>query len=231
MNRMGDGRHLAIEAVVFDLDGTLLDTERQANRGWAAVARELGQALSDETLLRCVGVDETGTGAILQEALGGGHDMRAQLERRRQITRAWEDRDGVPMLPGAREIVAWCAQRRWPLAIATSSERGSTERKLRLSGLQPHFHAVCTRDDVTHGKPHPEIYLLAARRLGVAPARCLAFEDSGHGARSALAAGMTVIVVPDLSPTPPDVATAAYAVLDSLHQAPDLLAPRLAPLV
>jgi HAD superfamily hydrolase (TIGR01509 family) len=123
--------------------------------------------------------------------------------------------EGVPPRPGAAEWLRFVAGRGIPLGLATSS--GPWYLRERLGDLLDLFGAVVTRVDVARGKPHPDLYLEAAARLGVAPVDCLAVEDSPAGARSALAAGMPVVVVPDLVPPPPELAARLAGVYDSLH--------------
>jgi HAD superfamily hydrolase (TIGR01509 family) len=128
--------------------------------------------------------------------------------------RALVDAEGVSLRPGAREWLAFVAGLGIPLGLATSS--GPALVRERLGELASAFAAVVTRADVARGKPHPDLYLEAAARLGVAPGAALAVEDSPTGARAALAAGMPVVVVPDLVATPPDVAGLVVGVFDSL---------------
>ena len=218
---------MPLAAVIFDMDGLLIDSERQANAAWAEAARELGRELPEEALYRCVGVDEPGTRAIVLAALGGDVDIAALAARREAIGDAWTEARGMPLRPWAREMVEWVTARGLPIAVATSSARERTDWKLERAGLTGRFPVVCTRDDVTNPKPAPDVYLLAARGLGIDPAACLVFEDSTPGARAALAAGMRVIVVPDMHTPPADVAAAALAVLDTLADAPAVLAPLL----
>jgi HAD superfamily hydrolase (TIGR01509 family) len=128
--------------------------------------------------------------------------------------------EGVPLRPGAEAWLAFVAGLGVPLAVATSS--GPEVVRVRLGARLPLFAAVVTRADVARGKPHPDLYLEAARRLGAAPGLCLALEDSPTGARAAIAAGMPVVVVPDLVEPPPDVAARAagvYASLDLVREA------------
>jgi HAD superfamily hydrolase (TIGR01509 family) len=197
------------DAVIFDLDGTLVDSERLTQAAGIEAFGELGVRVDPAFLHGLIGKDDA-TGARLIRAAFPEVDIAA-------FDAAWlaaVDRHmarDLPLKPGARDLLARIAQ---PMALATSSTRRQADRKLARTGLGVHFRHVVTFDDVTRPKPAPEPYLLAAARLGVPPARCLAFEDSEPGAMSAHAAGMTVVQVPDLVP-----ASGAYA----HHVAPDLL--------
>jgi HAD superfamily hydrolase (TIGR01509 family) len=206
------------DAVIFDLDGTLIDSESVTQAAGIAAFSSLGIVVDPAFLHGLIGIDDqTGAGIIRARY----PDLDADA-----FAAAWTDgvraryARGVPLKPGTDELIGSLAL---PKALATSSTRAQADHKLRASGLDTHFAHVVTFDDVRAPKPAPEPYLMAARLLGVDPARCLAFEDSETGARSAHAAGMTVVQVPDIVP-----ATGAYA----HHIAPDLMtAARLLGLV
>ena len=133
----------------------------------------------------------------------------------------------VPVKPGALEILDFLAGRGLPLAVATSSSRRTVERHLGKAGLLDRFRAVAARDDVERGKPHPDLYLEAARRLGVAPQHCVAFEDSNNGLTAAHAAGTMAIMVPDILQPTPEVRAKCVTVLPDLHEALRLLRDKL----
>jgi HAD superfamily hydrolase (TIGR01509 family) len=197
------------DAVIFDLDGTLIDTERLTQAAGIEAFSELGVTVEPAFLHGLIGIDDQ-TGASIIRTRFPDLDAAA-------FTAAWiaaverHGAQGLPLKPGTEELLA---QIEHPMALATSSTRAQCTKKLLRTGLGVHFAPVVTFDDVTDPKPAPEPYLLAARLLGVDPARCLAFEDSETGARSAHAAGMTVVQVPDIVP-----ATGTFAHL----VAPDLI--------
>ncbi len=197
------------DAVIFDLDGTLIDSEAVTQAAGIEAFASLGVVVDPAFLHGLIGIDDqTGAGIIRARFPDLDPDAFATAWTREVRTRY---QDGVPLKPGTEELLTAITL---PKALATSSTRRQADTKLALTGLGPHFAHVVTFDDVAAPKPHPEPYLLAARLLGVDPARCLAFEDSETGARSAHAAGMTVVQIPDIVP-----ATGDYA----HHIAPDLL--------
>jgi HAD superfamily hydrolase (TIGR01509 family) len=177
------------DAVIFDLDGTLVDTEPLHRRSWEIALAELGRPMPDgEYALHFSG--RPGREICRDRLRMSATETAATVEL---VTRRyWELAAGnlspLPGLPAFLERI-----RGVPTAIATSAHRSSALRVLAEIGLADTFDAVVTVDEVTHGKPHPEIFLTAAAKLGVTPARCLAFEDAAAGLASARAAGMTCV--------------------------------------
>jgi HAD superfamily hydrolase (TIGR01509 family) len=201
-------------ALVCDMDGLLVDSERMERRVWQRAARELGIELSDERFATFVGHSGDRNDALLRHYFGEAFDVpnfRAMCHRG---FRALMESEGIALRPGAREWLAFVTELGIPLGLATSS--GPVAVRERLGDLLPLFATVVTRADVEHGKPHPDLYLEAARRLRVEPERALAVEDSPAGTQSALAAGMPVVVIPDLIAPPDDVAPHVAAVFPSL---------------
>ncbi|HEX2358388.1 MAG TPA: HAD family phosphatase [Solirubrobacterales bacterium] len=201
---------MPVEAVAFDLDGVLVDSEQV----WDEVRREYvpehGGRWREEATRAMMGMSSLEWSRYLAEELG----VHVPLERisREVATRVAERyRERLPLLPGAREAVERTAAR-WPLALATSSNRGVIDLVLEVSGLGPFFAATVSSEEVARGKPAPDVYLEAARRLSVDPERCAAIEDSQNGIRSAAAAGMTVIAVPN-EHFPPDAESLAMAAI------------------
>ncbi len=181
-------------AVIFDLDGTLLDTEVITHAAAVHAFAACGVDVDPAFLLQLVGVDDvTGGGRIM--AAYPSLDLAA-FDREWKAASIRGLAGGITLKPGVAALLAAITL---PVAIATSSTRVQAARKFAASAL-PRFRHVVTVDDVARAKPAPDPYLMAAGLLGVDPARCLAFEDSETGARSAHAAGMTVVQVPDLVP-------------------------------
>lgn len=213
------------DAAIFDLDGLLIDSERAILRAWVDAAAQLALPLRDEDFRVVIGLGFRPARSHLTQVLGG-EDAFARV---REVARATLAADRVFVAKaGAREILDDLTVRGVPRAVASSTARDEVVRRLCAVGFDGDIAAVAGGDEVAEGKPDPAVYRLAAERLGVRPERCLAFEDSEHGARAALAAGMQVVIVPDLVATSAPVAAQALAVLDSLNHA-RVLVPRWFP--
>lgn len=203
------------QAVIFDMDGTLLDTEAVFKSIVFEVCTELGFEMTEAVHLSMVGGSHERTNQLLVEAYGVTFPYAMFDERCRVIMRE-RSHAGVPVKPGAREFIAEIKERGLPTAVATSSRNPHARHHLSAAGLWDLFDTVVTRDDVVNPKPHPEPYLTAARRLGVDPLQCLALEDSHSGIRAAHAAGMQTVMVPDLVHPSEEIRQLGIAVMESL---------------
>lgn len=214
------------DAVIFDMDGLMLDSERAINACMAQAARELGHELPDSLWLQMIGGGEGLCRRLVSERIGEAA-ADALLERSEVLYDAVADA-GIDHRPGIVDLLQWLVARGIPRAVATSTRRPLAMRKLKAAGLLPYFDAVCTSSDVPRPKPAPDVYLLAARTLGVDPARCVVLEDSPTGVRAALAAGMTPIQVPDLLEPDDGVRALSHRIVASLGDAQRLLEARVA---
>ena len=203
--------------MVFDLDGVLVQTEELWDEVRARFARERGGRYDAEAQRAMMGMSSLEWSRFMNEELGVPEPperISAEVVRRMEA----RYRERLPLIDGAREAVERLAAR-WPLGVASSSNRPLIEAVLELSGLAQFFQATVSSEEVAGGKPAPDVYLEAAARLGVDPARCAAVEDSHSGIRSARAAGMRVIAIPNASFPPDDEALAeADVVLASLAE-------------
>jgi HAD superfamily hydrolase (TIGR01509 family) len=215
------------QAVVLDMDGLMIDTEAVYKRATQQAAAELDHPMSEEFYMTLVGLTNVATEAAVIEHFGDAFPMDAFRERWNSLWKEELATDGVETKPGLDELLEFLESRHVPKAVATSSDRYYTQASLRAARLDRRFDHVVTVDQVTHGKPAPDLYLEAARRLGVSPARCVALEDSDVGVLSATAAGLTTIMVPDLRPPSAEARRAALHVVPTLHEARGLLAALL----
>ncbi len=206
-------------AAVFDMDGLLLDSERPVRAAWLHVAANLGVNLTAPIYLDLIGLNHRESAARLQ-AIFGDATLLAKAHSQ-VVTRLAAQFGDKPfdVKPGARRLLQGLQDAGLPCAVASSTAHDEVRRRLERAGLLSFFGAVCGGNEVKHGKPHPDIYLLAVQRLGANPAHTLAFEDSGHGALAALAAGLGVVLVPDLKPAEPAWQTRSTAVLATLDEA------------
>lgn len=213
------------EAVVFDMDGLMIDSERVSIACWAQASAEMSLRIEDAFWLRMVGCGERDCERLLQERLPPAQ-IAALFARCHDLYEA-RTQQGLPLRPGILALLQLLEAHAVPRAVATSTRQPRASRKLAAAGLLPFFEVVVTSSDVAHPKPAPDIYLLAAQKLGKDPARCLALEDSPAGIRAAVSAGMTAIQVPDL--VHPDAALRAlgHRIVDSLGDAHALLLPLL----
>jgi HAD superfamily hydrolase (TIGR01509 family) len=201
------------------MDGLLIDSERAISAAWIAGARELGFALELADFVSVIGTAAQQSRAILVDLLGSEDAMRATAAKARTLLPQAGGAPVFPLKPGALPLLEALQAAGIPCAVASSSNVEEIRHRLGHVGVLGYFGSISGGDEVTHGKPDPALYLLAATRLGVAPQDCIAFEDSENGARAAQAAGIRVVIVPDLRHPPADVAARAFGVIGSLSEA------------
>ena len=207
-------------AAIFDMDGLLIDSERALLRVWTEVAAEFGVVLAASDFVRMVGLGAAESNLVLRDLLGS--EARVQALRATATERLREADAHAPAFPlraGAEALVRHLHGAGVPLAVASSTRVAEVHRRLERVGLRDAFAAIAGGDEVVRAKPDPAVFRLAAERLGVAPRDCLALEDSPHGCRAAAAAGMRVVLVPDLVPPEPDLRALVFAELVDLDQA------------
>jgi HAD superfamily hydrolase (TIGR01509 family) len=200
-----------IEAVVFDLDGVIVDSEHVWDAAREALARERGGRWHEGAQQDMMGMSSVEWSRYMHDVIGlkdPPEEISAEVARRLEATY----REELPLIDGATEAVARLAER-WPLAVASSSNRPIIDLVLVLSGLDRFFRATVSSVVVPRGKPAPDVYLEAARRLGADPERSAAVEDSRSGILSARAAGMRVVAIPNMRFPPGEEALAAADVL------------------
>lgn len=206
-----------LEGVIFDMDGLLLDSEQIAYDIGRQVSLDLGIPWTREIALQMVGLNAREHEILLKGAFGQDYPLeahRAEFGRRYEAVIA---AGGIPLKPGVHALFDALDAAGLPRGVATSTRRSRALPKLESVGLLVRITTVVAGDEVPRGKPAPDIYLAAAARLAVRPEACLALEDSNAGVRAALAAGMRVVMIPDLLAPADDIRAAAIPVVPSLH--------------
>ncbi len=203
-------------AVVFDMDGLMLDTERLALRCWAEAAARLGLEFDAALIPAMIGRNSRDSRVLVLERHGDDFPIDRLMQASQETYDAIVAREGVAVKPGLVALLDWLDAMRIPRIVATSTRRARAESKLAQADLLARFAALVGGDEVANGKPLPDIFLLAAARLGMAPADCIVLEDSEPGVRGALAAGMIPIMVPDTLEPSADLLARGVLVLPSL---------------
>lgn len=187
-----------MNTVVFDMDGVLFDTERLCQESWITAAEEDGLPGMQEIFPQCIGLNANDSRRIVLGAYGEDFDYEGFRQRASDWFWDYIEKNGLPLMPGVRELLAWLEESGWTVGLASSTRRTSVQKCLERAGIGGYFRAVVTGDMVEHSKPQPDIYLMACRELGVEPEQAYAIEDSPNGIRSAHAAGMVPLMVPDM---------------------------------
>jgi HAD superfamily hydrolase (TIGR01509 family) len=218
---------MAIDAILFDLDGVLIDSEGVWNAARKDVSLQHGGRWSPDAQRAMMGMSSVEWSQYMHDELGvrmaSGQISETVVARMEELYR-----EDLPLMPGARETVIGLG-RVWPLGLASSANRPIIDLVLNLARLSDEFVATVSSDEVQLGKPAPDVYLEAARRVRVAPNRCAAIEDSSNGIRSGAAAGMTVIAVPNRGfPPTEDALALAHDVVGSLRELTSSRVRRLA---
>ncbi len=212
-----------MQAIIFDMDGTLVDTERVSQAAWRAAARDFDIVIPDHILHAFVGCSIPNAMKMIDAEFGDPDFTVRLFDRRHEIFDAtWEDE--LALKPGAAEAVAAARATGAAVALATSSVRDRAIASMERFNLMDLFDTAVFDEDIEHHKPAPDVYLVAAARLGIEPSRCIAVEDSFNGVRSGAAAGMRVIMVPDYNEPTPEIHALCHEVLPTLCEFPAALA-------
>ncbi|WP_420628673.1 HAD family hydrolase [Candidatus Leptofilum sp.] len=208
-----------LQAIVFDMDGLMVDSEPLSQQAWDEYLRPYGHKLTEEIVSSIIGLRADMSTPTIKAMFNLPEPVPVIIQKRAAIYSQIRA-SGVPTMPGLHELHTEIARRQIAWAVATSSPRHHAEEILQQLGLHNRCQAIAAGDEVTHGKPNPAIYLLAAERLGIPPKQCLALEDSGPGSLAAVRAGMTTIAIPNAQTKTADFSHAHHR-YNSLH---DMLA-------
>jgi len=202
------------KAAIFDMDGLLLDTERLCMRIFKQACETLSLPFHKDAYLSIIGRNAAGIEVILRNAYGD--DLPRLHHEWKQNYDAITHHQAIGLKDGVIELLQWLKENNIPTSVATSTRKELAKIKLDLAGISGYFDNLTCGCEVAHGKPNPEIYLLAASRLGIDPSECLAFEDSNNGVLAAVSAGMQTFQIPDLVEPSDEIIALGHAIKPSL---------------
>lgn len=205
-----------IKAVIFDMDGVLIDTEKHYNAAWCEAARMAGFDFKSEHALMLRSCDAQLASKMMKDIFGEGFDYFVIREVRRRLVAERLERYGLEKKPGIDEILDFLHEKGIKRAVATATPLELTLQHLEKIGVKDKFDKIVSAKQVAHGKPAPDVYLYACEQIGEKPCDCIAVEDSPNGIKSAYAAGCRPVMVPDLTPPDAEVTPLLYGVADTL---------------
>lgn len=207
------------KGAIFDMDGTLLDTERLYQESWIYLAKEYGQVPNPDFPLAVCGSNGAEMISIIQKYYPEVDARQFMKDCYARVAQLVEN--GAPIKNGAHEMLTFLKEKGMRLAVASSNTHGQIEKNLEKAGLLHYFDALVGGDEVENGKPYPDIFQLAAKQIACAPEECYAFEDGMNGIRAASAAGCSTIMVVDLTPLNEEAEAICTGIYDSLLEAFD----------
>ena len=212
-----------IRGLIFDMDGVLLDTEKIYFHCWLQSAKELGYPMSEEAALHVRSCCAAHALPYFRQLYGENFDYFKVRDRRRELVSQYIAEHGVEQKSGIAELLQFCRESGLPYAIATATSKELAEQRLELAGLAGQFPQIVGGDQVLHGKPDPDIYLVAAKVLHLPPDQCMAIEDSPNGITAGLSAHCNVILVPDLTPPEAGDRDRLFGIAENLKEVIPLL--------
>ncbi len=212
-----------IKAVIFDMDGLILDTEKLLVKYWCAAANEAGFPMQREHALNIRSLARKFAIPYLQGIFGEDFDYAKIRGRRMEMMGGYLSEHGLETKPGLNELLDWLNEHHIPAAVATATDFQRTEKYLTEVGVFHKFDKIVCASMVESGKPKPDIYIYAAKQLGLDPSECMALEDSPNGVRSASGAGCVTVMVPDLTPPDDELRGLIFAEAKTLADVPALI--------
>lgn len=201
---MENGERIKIKGVIFDMDGTLFDTERLGMQTWDEAIKRLSSPLNGEFKRRIIGVNRATAEKIAFEMFGENSRFKETAALSGELFTEHIERFGVPVKDGVFQLLEYLKKREIKTAVATSTSSASAEKTLKKAGVYGYFSAFAFGDEISRGKPEPDIFLLAASRLGEKITDCAVVEDSPNGIKAARKSGALSVAVPDLVPLEKD---------------------------
>lgn len=188
-----------LKGAVFDMDGLMFDTEKLACKGWLHAAKQLNYPITEETVGKIRGTNVVTSKQIFKEEFGDAVSYDAARQIRDVYVEQEIEEHGVPIKPGLIALLNYLKECKVKMAVATSTNRISAEKYLKMASIYDYFDELVFGDEVKNGKPAPDIFLMAVKKIALVPSECVVFEDSPHGIRAAYRAGTKIIGVQDLT--------------------------------
>lgn len=206
-----------IKAIIFDMDGVLIDSESVCDRTWEMAANEYGISSFSEIVNLCRGTNKVDAVEIIKKEIGNDFDAVGFLSRTSILFHEIEEKEGIPSMFYAKEALELLSKK-YILCLASSTRKESVERLLKKMDFIKYFKTLTTGDMVVHSKPDPEIYLIACNSLGLKPEECVAVEDSPNGVKSAVRAGIRTVMIPDTITPDEELMSMCWKVCSSLKE-------------
>ena len=210
-------------AFIFDLDGTLIDTEKLYRKYWPMALKDYGYDLSDERALMLRSLGRPFAPRQFKDWYGEDFDYNLVRQRRKEYVEGHIEKYGIGLRPGVKEILTFLNEKNITVAIATATDLERTKKYLDMTGISPFFTDIICATMVEHGKPAPDIYKFACEKLNKKPSECFAVEDAPNGVKSAYAAGLKVIFIPDQAPSDDSFRSMIFAEFDNISNIKSLI--------